>query len=216
MARNLAVKNYLNELMEYESTWQKMREFTLHRTTEVDDELWLVQHPPVFTLGQAGKEKDILFPGEIPVVRSDRGGQVTYHGPGQLVAYTLFDIRRMGFGVRQFVTLIEQSLIALLAEYDVIALSNPEAPGVYVEGRKIAALGLRVRKGCAYHGLSLNVAMDLDVFSQINPCGYEGLEVTQTSDHGISEDIGALAGKLTQHIAKLFGYDDVYIPLARL
>ncbi|MFT4712773.1 MAG: lipoyl(octanoyl) transferase [Candidatus Azotimanducaceae bacterium] len=211
MVRNLAVKNFLNESVEYESTWQKMREFTLRRTSEVDDELWLVQHPPVFTLGQAGKEEHILVSTETPIVRSDRGGQVTYHGPGQLVVYTLFDIRRMDCGVRQFVTLIEQSLIALLAEYDVIALANPQAPGVYVEGRKIAALGLRVRKGCAYHGLSLNVNMDLGVFSQINPCGYEGLEITQTSDQGINADMAELAGRLTQHISVLFGYDDIYL-----
>jgi lipoyl(octanoyl) transferase len=210
MSRNLAVKNFLDESMAYESTWQKMREFTLCRTNSVDDELWLVQHPPVFTLGQAGKAEHILVPTKTPVVRSDRGGQVTYHGPGQLVAYTLFDIRRLGIGVRQFVTLIEQSLIALLAEYDVIALANPQAPGVYVEGRKIAALGLRVRKGCAYHGLSLNVNMDLGVFSQINPCGYEGLEVTQTSDQGINAGMAEIADRLTQHISALFGYDDIY------
>ena len=207
VARKLNIKNYLDEPMEYESAWQKMRAYTLERTSEDSDELWLVQHPAVFTLGQAGKEEHILMAGEIPVVRTDRGGQVTYHGPGQLVAYTLFDIKRLGIGVRQFVTKIEQSIIQLLADYTVVAESKPEAPGVYVAGKKIAALGLRVRKGCAYHGLSLNVDMDLSVFTRINPCGYTGLEVTQTKDQGIQTAMPELALELTAQIIDSFGYD---------
>ena len=211
MTRKLIVKNFLNKPVEYESTWHKMRAFTLDRTAEASDELWLVQHPPVFTLGQAGKEEHVLLPGDIPVVRTDRGGQVTYHGPGQLVAYTLFDIKRLGFGVRQLVTNIELSIIQLLAGYGVNAQPDREAPGVYVDGRKIAALGLRVRKGCAYHGLSLNVDMDLGVFSLINPCGYAGLEVTQTSNLGIDADVQELAHGLTAQITDLFGYDAVEV-----
>jgi len=209
MTQKLLVKNFLDRPLDYEQAWQAMREFTLGRSRETEDELWLVQHPPVLTLGQAGKEEHILVPGRVPIVRSDRGGQVTYHGPGQLVAYTLFDIRRLGLGVRQFVTLIEQSIIALLAAENVIAKANPEAPGVYVDGRKIAALGLRVRKACAYHGLSLNVKMDLNVFSQINPCGYSGLEVTQTSDLGVDTELPVLATRLTAHLADVFGYDEI-------
>jgi len=207
MVQKLVVRNYLGTPMDYEKTWRDMRAFTLERIPVCKDELWLVEHPAVFTLGQAGKEEHILIPGDIPIVRSDRGGQVTYHGPGQLVAYTLFDIKRLGIGVRQFVTLIEQSIIRLLAEYQVDAVARPEAPGVYVGGRKIGALGLRVRKGCTYHGLSLNVDMDLSVFNRINPCGYAGLEVTQTSDLGIDADMRDLATRLTEHLAELFGYD---------
>ena len=207
MTRRLIVRNFLNKPMDYEHTWHKMRAFTLERSVGVSDELWLVQHPPVFTLGQAGKEEHLLLPGEIPIVRTDRGGQVTYHGPGQLVAYTLFDIKRLGVGVRQLVTTIEQSIVQLLTSYGVDAQPDRKAPGVYVAGKKIAALGLRVRKGCAYHGLSLNVEMDLDVFSLINPCGYVGLEVTQTKDQGIDATMPELAIELTEHITGLFGYD---------
>ncbi len=207
MTRRLIVKNFLDHPMDYEQTWRNMRAFTLERSDEAIDELWLVQHPPVFTLGQAGKEEHLLLPGDIPVVRTDRGGQVTYHGPGQLVAYTLFDIKRQGLGVRALVTTIEQSIIQLLAAYGVDAQSNRDAPGVYVAGKKIAALGLRVRKGRAYHGLSLNVEMDLGVFSLINPCGYVGLEVTQTKDLGVKATMAELAIELTEQIQRLFGYD---------
>ena len=165
-------------LVEYESTLQAMKDFTDSRTAESADELWLLQHPKVFTQGQAGKAEHVLAPGDIPVVQADRGGQVTYHGPGQWVLYLLIDIKRHKLGVRALVDLIENSIIRLLAEYGIEAAARPDAPGVYVAGDKIAALGLRVRKGCSYHGLSLNVDMDLEPFDRINPCGHEGLKVT--------------------------------------
>jgi lipoyl(octanoyl) transferase len=163
----------------YLETWQKMRDFTGSRDEDTADELWFLQHPPVYTLGKNGKPEHILNAQDIPVVNADRGGQVTYHGPGQVVVYTLLDLNRLKTGVRELVTIIEQSIIDLLADYGVDSSARREAPGVYVNNAKIAALGLRVRKGCSYHGLALNVDMDLEPFSRINPCGYEGLEVTQ-------------------------------------
>lgn len=168
--------------VDYGETWDAMREFTDSRDAASADEVWLLQHPSVFTQGQAGKAEHLLLPGDIPVVQSDRGGQVTYHGPGQLVVYLLLDIRRRRMGIRDLVDLIEQSIIALLAGYGVSAQSLRDAPGVYVGDAKIAALGLRVRRGCSYHGLSLNVDMDLEPFARINPCGYEGLAVTSLRD----------------------------------
>jgi lipoyl(octanoyl) transferase len=155
-----------------------MRQFTDSRAADTPDELWLLQHPPVFTQGQAGKAEHVLAPGGIPVIQVDRGGQVTYHGPGQWVLYLLINLRRHQLGVRDLVTLIEHSVVQLLAEYDIDAAAKPGAPGVYVRDEKIAALGLRVRRGCSYHGLALNVDMDLEPFGRINPCGYEGLRVT--------------------------------------
>ena len=173
-------------LQPYEQVWAAMTEFTNTRTPETTDQLWLVQHPPVFTQGQAGKAEHLLVPGDIPVVQSDRGGQVTYHGPGQLVAYPLLDLRRLKTGVRDLVTAIEQTIVATLAYYDIEAFPKPDAPGVYVNsgGRvdKIASLGLRVRRGCSFHGLALNVAMDLSPFLRINPCGYQGLAMTQVQN----------------------------------
>lgn len=165
-------------LVEYAPTLEAMRAFTDSRTQDTPDELWLLQHPAVFTQGQAGKAEHVLAPGDIPVVQVDRGGQVTYHGPGQWVVYLLIDLRRRSLGVRDLVTLIEASLVELLAGYGIAAAADPKAPGVYVEGRKIASLGLRVRRGCSYHGLALNVDMDLEPFSRINPCGHAGLQVT--------------------------------------
>ncbi len=165
-------------LVEYEPTLAAMREFTDTRGPDTPDELWLLQHPRVFTQGQAGKAEHVLAPGDIPVIQVDRGGQVTYHGPGQWVVYLLVDLRRRPLGVRDLVDLIENSIIELLAHYGVAATGRPGAPGVYVGGQKIASLGLRVRRGCSYHGLALNVDMDLEPFRRINPCGYEGLEVT--------------------------------------
>lgn len=165
-------------VVEYEPTLASMKTFTDERTADTPDELWLLQHPPVFTQGQAGKAEHVLAPGDIPVVQVDRGGQVTYHGPGQWVLYLLVDLRRRGMGVRDLVTLIEQSLVRLLAHYSIEAAADPAAPGVYVGAAKIASLGLRVRKGCSYHGLALNVDMDLEPFARINPCGFEGLPVT--------------------------------------
>jgi len=166
---------------DYQTAWSHMRELTDQRTADSVDELWLLEHPPVFTLGQAGKMEHVLAPGIIPLVQTDRGGQVTYHGPGQLVVYFLIDLRRKPWGVRCLVSLIEQSVITLLQHYQINAQIKVGAPGVYVGDEKIASIGLRVRRGCTYHGLSLNIAMDLEPFSQINPCGFQGLQITQLS-----------------------------------
>lgn len=169
-------------LVDYPVAWQAMQRFTNERQPDTVDEIWLLQHPRVFTQGQAGKAEHLLLPGDIPVIQADRGGQVTYHGPGQLVCYLMLDVRRLGFGVRELVSRIEQSLIDLLASYDVQALAKPDAPGVYVEGAKIASLGLRIRNGRSFHGLALNVDMDLEPFGRINPCGYAGMAMTQLAD----------------------------------
>ena len=169
--RELGVVGYL-------PTLRSMREFTDTRGDSTPDELWLLQHPPVFTQGQAGRADHLLAPGDIPVIQADRGGQVTYHGPGQWVLYLLIDLRRRQLGVRDLVSLIERCLVELLAEYGIAAATKPGAPGVYVAGEKIASLGLRVRRGCTYHGMALNVDVDIEPFSRINPCGYEGLQVT--------------------------------------
>jgi len=163
----------------YESVWHDMQAYTDRRDASSDDEIWLVQHPPVFTQGQAGKAEHILAPGEIPVIQVDRGGQVTYHGPGQIVVYPLIDIARKGIGVRDFVHRIEESIIRVLAHYGVTGERLAGAPGIYVNGAKIASLGLRIRRGRSYHGLAFNVDMDLEPFGRINPCGYAGLQVTQ-------------------------------------
>ena len=165
-------------LVEYASSWRAMQSFTDSRTADTEDELWLLQHPPVFTQGRAGKAEHLLQPGDIPVVQSDRGGQVTYHGPGQWVVYLLIDLHRAGLGVRGLVTLMERSVVALLGLYGISAQPRPDAPGVYVDGAKIASLGLRVRRGRSFHGLALNVDMDLAPFARINPCGHRGMAVT--------------------------------------
>lgn len=170
--------------VDYAPTWQAMRDFTARRDAATPDELWLLEHPPVFTQGQAGKPEHLLVPTVIPVVPIDRGGQITYHGPGQLVAYVLIDLKRRGYGIRELVTRLEQAVIDLLAAQGVAAARRSGAPGVYVDGAKIAALGLRVKQGRTYHGLALNVDMDLAPFSLINPCGYPGLAVTQCRDEG--------------------------------
>ena len=200
VVRNLGVKPYTE-------TWQAMKSFTDSREESTADELWFVEHPPVYTLGQAGKVEHLLDPGDIPIVHSDRGGQVTYHGPGQLVCYLLLDIRRLHLGVRDLVTTIEQSIVQLINSYGGSAESKPEAPGVYVDGRKLAALGLRIRKGCSYHGLSLNVDMDLSAFSNINPCGFEGLEVVDMKRLGIDRPISEIIEQLTSILVQQIGYD---------
>lgn len=171
-----------SQAQDYVPVWEAMRQFTASRNEETPDQIWMLNHKPVFTQGQAGKPEHLLNTGDIPVVQIDRGGQVTYHGPGQLVAYLLIDIRRAGIGVRELVENIEQSVIDVLAQFGVVGESQRKAPGVYVNGAKIAALGLRVRQGCSYHGLSFNVDMDLAPFRRINPCGYEGMPVTQLKD----------------------------------
>jgi lipoyl(octanoyl) transferase len=185
----------------YESTWQAMRNYTDGRDRESVDQLWLLEHPPVYTLGQAGKPEHLLAPGLIPVIKTDRGGQVTYHGPGQLVAYLLLDLRRAGLGVRALVTLLEEAVIGMLRDHQIPASPRRDAPGVYVGERKLASLGLRVRHGCSYHGLSLNVDMDLEPFSRINPCGYPGLAVTQLAELGLHTDIVAVGRELSHHLA---------------
>jgi len=189
-------------LSDYASTWAEMRAFTDGRDPATRDEVWILQHPPVFTLGQAGRPEHLLDPGPIPVIQSDRGGQVTYHGPGQVVAYVLVDLRRAGLGVKGLVRLLEAAAIALLDGYGIHARARPDAPGVYVQGAKIAALGLRVRRGCSYHGLALNVDMDLTPFQRINPCGYPGLAVTQLADLGGPRDLRRVGDALGRAIIR--------------
>ena len=186
--------------VDYEPTFQAMQDFTATRTAETPDELWVVEHPPVYTLGQAGKPEHILRDIGIPLVKIDRGGQVTYHGPGQVVIYLLLDLPRLKIKVRELVTAIEQAVIDLLAEYSVTAERRDGAPGVYVGDAKIAALGLRIRRGCSYHGVALNVQMDLSPFAAINPCGYPGLAVTQTHDLGLALTPDTAADELTRHL----------------
>jgi lipoyl(octanoyl) transferase len=183
-----------------------MRAFTETRDADTLDELWLVEHPPVFTQGLAGKAKHLLASGDIPVIQVDRGGQVTYHGPGQVVVYCLLDVRRLGLSVRGLVTALEQAVIDLLAAYGIIAQARPDAPGVYVNGAKVASLGLRIRQGRSYHGLSLNVDMDLEPFTRINPCGYPGLQVTQLRDLGVLLTPDAVAEELLPVLGRQFGY----------
>jgi len=183
-------------LVDLEPTWRAMQAFTAARTGDTPDEIWLLQHAAVFTLGLAGKREHLLRESAIPVIAIDRGGQVTYHGPGQLVAYLLLDLKRRGYGVRELVNRMEQAIIDLLADYGIPATRRAEAPGVYVADAKIAALGLRIKHGMSYHGLALNVDMDLTPFSYINPCGYEGLEVTQLRALGIAASLEAVAREL--------------------
>lgn len=191
---------------EYRPVFDAMRAFTDGRAATTPDELWWVEHPPVFTQGVAGKPEHLLAPGDIPVVRADRGGQVTYHGPGQLVVYCLLDVRRLGLGARALVTILEQAVIELLAAHGIVAQARPNAPGVYLEGAKVASLGLRIRQGRSYHGLSLNVAMDLEPFSRINPCGYPGLRVTQLRDFGVELTLEAAAEALLPRLGHKLGY----------
>jgi lipoyl(octanoyl) transferase len=191
----------------YQATWKAMGAFTDNRTADTPDELWLLEHDPVFTLGQAGKMEHVLAPGDIPVLPVDRGGQVTYHGPGQIVAYPLIDLRRVGVGVRELVHRIEQALIDTVAHWQVAAVRREGAPGVYVGDAKIAALGLRVRRGCSFHGLAFNVAMDLEPFQRINPCGYKGLAVTQLLDLGGSPRLADVEDVLIGEFCRQFGFD---------
>jgi lipoyl(octanoyl) transferase len=193
-------------LSDYEPIWRAMQKFTDERTTETIDELWLVEHPPVFTQGQAGKPEHILAAGDIPVVQVDRGGQVTYHGPGQIVAYPLVDLKRHKIGIKALVHGIEEAIIQTSAEYNVEAKRKEKAPGVYVQGRKIASLGLRVRKGCTFHGLAFNIRMDLEPFARINPCGYAGLEVTQLSELNSEVDFNEVQEILVQHFCNFLNF----------
>lgn len=191
--------------MDYLSTWQAMKDFTASRTENTPDEIWLLQHPPVYTQGVAGKPEHLLHNNGIFVIRTDRGGQITYHGPGQVIAYLLLDIRRLKLGVRELVRKMEGAVVDLLGDYNIEAEGSRDAPGVYVEGAKIAALGLKIKKGCCYHGLALNVNMDLVPFASINPCGYSGLRVTQTRDLGVSDGVEVLSSKLAKKLqARLY------------
>ena len=191
--RNLGVQNY-------ETIWQDMQRFTRERNTETDDELWIVEHLPVYTLGLNGKREHLLDTGSIPIINTDRGGQVTYHGPGQLVIYTLLDIKRLNLGIRRLVTILEQAMIYALAQYGVIAVSRADAPGVYVIDKKIGSIGLRIKKNCSYHGLSLNNDMNLRPFDHINTCGYSDIKVTQLADLGVTISTNQLANSVIQAI----------------
>lgn len=195
-------------MQDYVPLWRRMQAENAAHQLAAADEIWFLEHPPVYTLGMNGKPEHVLAAGDIPVVNIDRGGQVTYHGPGQLVVYPIVNLRRLKLGVRQLVMALEQSVIDTLAGYGIAAVARRDAPGVYVDGRKIAALGLRIRRGWTYHGLAFNVAMDMEPFTRINPCGYAGLEVTQVADLGGPADVGQVAEDLKPHLLKNLGYAD--------
>ncbi|WP_293858896.1 lipoyl(octanoyl) transferase LipB [Steroidobacter sp.] len=186
--------------VEYEPTWRAMQTFTNERTADTPDQIWFLEHPPVFTLGMNALPEHLLAPGDIPVVQIDRGGQVTYHGPGQLVVYPLLDVKRSGLGVRQLVMALESAIIELLASWNITAVAKREAPGVYVNERKVASIGLRIRRGSSYHGLAFNVAMDLQPFQRINPCGYRGLEVTDLRSLGVNATVQEVAEALSPRL----------------
>jgi lipoyl(octanoyl) transferase len=192
-------------LVDYKSTLASMTEFTDQRSSDTPDELWLLEHTPVFTLGLAAKHAHVLTPGEIPVVQVDRGGQVTYHGPGQLVAYTLIDLKRAGLTIRDLVSALENAVINTVAEYGIEARNRRDAPGVYVGDAKLASIGLRIRRGCSYHGLALNVDMDLAPFTRINPCGFEGMQMTQLTSLGGPGDMERVADDLGNQLQKSIG-----------
>ncbi len=192
-------------LRDYEPVWHEMQQFTEQRSKNTADEIWLLEHPPVFTLGLNGKHEHILDAGDIPIIQCDRGGQVTYHGPGQLIAYLLFDLKRRNLGVKQLVNKIEQAIIDLLSDSGIKSQRRDKAPGIYIEDAKIAALGLRVRRGCSYHGLSLNIDMDLEPFTRINPCGYANLKAVQIHDVLPDSTIGDTSTALLKQLEKQFG-----------
>jgi lipoyl(octanoyl) transferase len=191
----------------YEPTWRAMQLFTDERGPDTPDEIWFLEHPPVFTLGLNGKREHLLAPGDIPVVQIDRGGQVTYHGPGQLVVYPLLDLKRLGLGVRELVTALERAVIRTAAAFGIEAAARRDAPGVYVEGRKLASLGLRIRRGSSYHGLAFNVGMDLEPFRRINPCGFANLEVTDLATLGGPSSVREVAQRLAPALLAELGYD---------
>lgn len=193
-------------IVEYQDSWERMKAFTQSRSSEDADEIWLLQHPKIFTQGQAGKIEHLLAPGDIPVVQVDRGGQVTYHGPGQLIAYVLIDLKRAKFGVRDLVSILENAVIRTLERNKIHALAKPDAPGVYVDGNKIASLGLRIRRGCSFHGLALNVDMDLTPFNRINPCGYQGLQMVDMKQLNSQVTFEKTKNELLNQLALLLGY----------
>ena len=192
---------------DYVPIWKKMKDFTVSRDKNTQDEIWFVEHSSVFTQGQAGKEEHLIAPGNIPVVKVDRGGQVTYHGPGQQVIYFLIDLRRKKMGVRQLVTAIENIIIELLNQYEIKSSAKADAPGVYVDDKKICSLGLKIKRGCSFHGFALNVKMDLEPFLRINPCGYQGLEVTQTSVLSDLNELYEVEKSIKPIIMKYLNYD---------
>ena len=193
---------------EYEPTWRRMQRFTDTRGAGTPDEVWFLEHPPVFTLGMNASAEHVLAPGEIPLIDIDRGGQVTYHGPWQLVVYPLLDLDRLGLTVRELVCALEQAIIDTAASWDIEAYGRRDAPGVYVDGRKLASLGLRIRRNCCYHGLAFNVDMDLEPFGRINPCGFRGLEVTRLADLGVSATVAEVATRLRPRLLTALGLPD--------
>ncbi|BDX03268.1 MAG: lipoyl(octanoyl) transferase LipB [Marinomonas sp.] len=195
-------------VIDYADTWERMKEFTQTRSKDDADEIWLLEHPPLFTQGQAGKEEHLLAPGNIPVIQVDRGGQVTYHGPGQLVAYVMVDLKRLGIGVRDLVSVLENSVVGVLAMNSIDAYPKPDAPGVYVTEQKIASLGLRVRRGCSFHGLALNVDMDLTPFNRINPCGYQGLQMVDMKRLNQNANLSNVKVQLANQLAEHLGYSN--------
>jgi lipoyl(octanoyl) transferase len=208
MTQNTVIVRQLG-LRSYEPIWQKMQDFTDTRDDNSPDEIWFVEHEPVFTQGQAGKAEHVLAPGDIPVIQVDRGGQVTYHGPGQQMMYVLFNLRRLKIGVRELVTWLEECIVDMLKEYDINAYAKPDAPGVYVNDSKIASLGLRVRRGCSFHGLALNVNMDMSPFMRINPCGYAGMNMVQTSELNGPSQLDEVAQGLVKHMLKRLNAEHV-------
>jgi len=204
MSQNVIIRNLGQQ--NYKDIWLQMQNFTNTRNKTTDDEFWILQHNPVFTLGQNGKTEHLLDPKNIEVIKVDRGGQITYHGPGQLIIYTLIDLKRLKLNIRQIVTALEQSIIKLLSSLGVTAETKCKAPGVYVNEKKICSVGLRIRRGCSFHGLALNVDMDLEPFSRINPCGYKGLEMTQVSELDSSINMKAISNKLVDYLIDELGY----------
>ncbi|MDO6708449.1 lipoyl(octanoyl) transferase LipB [Photobacterium sp. 1_MG-2023] len=207
MQQNLIVRNL--GLIDYAVTYEAMHDFTADRNDDTVDEIWLVEHLPVFTQGQAGKAEHVLNPGEIPIFQSDRGGQVTYHGPGQQMMYLMIDLRRHNLGVRELVTQIESTVINTLSRFGVTSNARPDAPGVYVDGKKICSLGLRIRRGCSFHGLALNVNMDLSPFQRINPCGYAGMEMTQLAMFNGPTELADVQPVLVDELVKLLDYQSI-------
>lgn len=199
MIPSIIIKNL--GLCDYQQTWQKMRDFTLSRNESTPDEIWLLEHQPVFTQGMAGKPEHVLNPGNIPIIQTDRGGQVTYHGPGQLIGYVLFNLRRLKLGVKSYVSLIENSVVQLLADYDIEANTKLGAPGVYVADKKICSIGLKIARGCSYHGIALNVNNDLEPFSRINPCGFQNLQMTKISDF-VAVNVDEIGKKFCEKLLK--------------
>lgn len=200
--------------VDYEPTWRRMQQFTEQRDAASADEIWFLEHPPVFTLGMNASLEHVLAPGHIPLVEIDRGGQVTYHGPGQLVVYPLLDIGRLGLTVRELVCALEQAVIDTVASWGIEAYGRRDAPGVYVEDRKLASLGLRIRRNCCYHGLALNVDMDLEPFGRINPCGYQGLEVTRLADLGVAATVSEVGARLRPRLLTALGLADQQVRVA--